>query len=267
MSDSNGRERGILTLEDREFLRGEREHISQGSKYNTRRRIRQRIEDAILDFSVLFEELDDREREQIFGPRERFVPSREFEDMTTIQPEESVPDELKRGLIDAVAFLYGASQDAEMFPRVVIEEGVREAYVREHPDRALREVDLTVEWDSPEDLLDAALYNLQEGRTLSPAQLRALMESDDETISDDELLEIREHVREQSEGSTVKRGIEDPTQVRIGPPLDDSDVEQLSDPKLSDALADAPTLDDLEEDPPDPPDGSNDLNDEDSNGE
>lgn len=215
MSEKDERGRGILTPQDREFLRGEREHISQGSKYNTRRRIRERIEDAILDFSLLLDEFDDRDRERVFGPRKRFVPTDEHEDVINIRPEESVDPAMRRALIDAVAFLYGASRDAGIFPRQVVESGFWEAYPREHPDREIREVNLDVEWDNREDLLDAALYNLQDGRTLSAPQLRVLMESDE--VSDEELLKIREHVRRQPRGSVVKRDLGEPTQTRIGP--------------------------------------------------
>lgn len=247
MSDGEERERGILTPQDREFLRGEREDISEGSKYNTRRRIRQRTEDAILDFSLLLEGLTDRDRERIFTPRERFVPTRESDDVVHINPETSVPPALKQALIDAIAFLYGASVDAEIFPRIVIEEGVREAYSHEHPERALRNVDLTMEWDVPEDVLDTALYNLQEGRELSPPQIRALMEADE--ISDEELLEIREHVRNSSKGSGIKRDLQNPPEPRIGPsPKENDEDSSPGRSGISDVLSNAPTLDELQDD-------------------
>jgi len=65
MSEPDDRKRGILSPEDREFLRGEREHISQGAKYNTRRRIRQRVKNGILDFVLLFRELPETDRVKI----------------------------------------------------------------------------------------------------------------------------------------------------------------------------------------------------------
>lgn len=49
-----GRGRGFLTKADREYLLGERSFTKEQSKYNKRSRIRQRIEDALLDFSVIY---------------------------------------------------------------------------------------------------------------------------------------------------------------------------------------------------------------------
>jgi hypothetical protein len=84
MTESDGRGRGILTSEDREFLRGEREHISQGAKYNTRRRIRERTKDALLDFDLLFRELGEGEREKILNELSRELS----EDLPEDPPED-----------------------------------------------------------------------------------------------------------------------------------------------------------------------------------
>jgi len=63
------RDRGVLTEADREYLRGEKE-LSEGSEFNTKRRIRRRVKNALLDFSILFDHLDQEERRKIFTSAE-----------------------------------------------------------------------------------------------------------------------------------------------------------------------------------------------------
>jgi hypothetical protein len=69
------RERGILSKRDRAYLLGYSD-IESGSarERNVRRDIRERTRNAILDFSLLLEELEDKDREQIFSSNnaERF---------------------------------------------------------------------------------------------------------------------------------------------------------------------------------------------------
>lgn len=71
MSNENGRERGVLSPADREYLRGDKSELSEGSEYNTKRRIRNRVRNSLLDFTLLFEHLDESEREKIFGSNVR----------------------------------------------------------------------------------------------------------------------------------------------------------------------------------------------------
>lgn len=61
------RPRGILTKSDREYLLGEASIEPQSdSERHVRRRIRERIRNAILDFTLIFENLEGRDRRQIF---------------------------------------------------------------------------------------------------------------------------------------------------------------------------------------------------------
>ena len=64
------RERGILTPSDREFLLGRKTDYTEHSKKQKRNRIRRRIRNAILDFTIIFEHLDDRDRETVFDPED-----------------------------------------------------------------------------------------------------------------------------------------------------------------------------------------------------
>ncbi len=65
---SADRDRGILTPSDREFLLGRKTDYTEHSKKQKRNRIRHRLRNAILDFSILFEHLEDRDRETVFDP-------------------------------------------------------------------------------------------------------------------------------------------------------------------------------------------------------
>lgn len=55
---------GFLTKQDRAFLRNEPQNPSQNNE--KRRRIRERTKSAFQDFSLLFENLSDQDRQQIF---------------------------------------------------------------------------------------------------------------------------------------------------------------------------------------------------------
>lgn len=62
------RDRGILTPSDREFLLGRKRDYTDHSKKQKRNRIRRRIRNSFLDFTILFEHLTDRDRQTVFDP-------------------------------------------------------------------------------------------------------------------------------------------------------------------------------------------------------
>ena len=65
---SADRGRGILTPSDREFLLGRKTDYTEHSKKQKRNRIRRRLRNALLDFTILFEHLEERDRETVFDP-------------------------------------------------------------------------------------------------------------------------------------------------------------------------------------------------------
>jgi hypothetical protein len=65
---SADRGRGILTPSDREFLLGRKNDYTEHSKKQKRNRIRRRLRNALLDFTILFEHLEERDRETVFDP-------------------------------------------------------------------------------------------------------------------------------------------------------------------------------------------------------
>lgn len=67
------RNRGMLTPGDIEYLRGESSKSEQAARTN-RSRIRQRIINAIIDFAIVFEHLEQTDRTQIFLDKDRNMP-------------------------------------------------------------------------------------------------------------------------------------------------------------------------------------------------
>lgn len=82
------RDRGVLTPSDREFLLGRKTDYTEHSKKQKRNRIRRRVRNAVLDFTILFEHLDDRDRETVFDP------------------DDAERDAYTRGIVDMLAFLH-----------------------------------------------------------------------------------------------------------------------------------------------------------------
>lgn len=85
---SSERDRGILTPSDREFLLGRKTDYTEHSKKQKRNRIRHRLRNAILDFTILFEALEDRDRETVFNP------------------DDDARDAYTQGITDMLAFLH-----------------------------------------------------------------------------------------------------------------------------------------------------------------
>lgn len=82
------RGRGVLTPSDREYLLGRKTDYTEHSKKQKRNRIRRRLRNAILDFSILFEHLEDRDRETVFDP------------------DDDARDAYTHGITDMLAFLH-----------------------------------------------------------------------------------------------------------------------------------------------------------------
>ena len=97
----DNRPRGFLTEADRQFLRGESEIESQShSERKARERIRNRIFHAFIDFSLVAQFLEDRDRKQIFS-----------------NPNRSSGKELAlwNGAIHTLAFIYERLKDEENY--------------------------------------------------------------------------------------------------------------------------------------------------------
>jgi hypothetical protein len=173
------RKNAMLTTEDRRWLTGEKtyegEHAKQ-QRYQRRRDIRERVSNAILDFSILFTHLEDREYEKLFASVSAGGVPRETD----------ADDSFIDGICDALAFLLyntGITRSMGQSSASTGDTTAAEALLSEALYRAGRRDDILVRnvaldidatRSPPERLLD----DLAEGNDLSPAELRLLMDSD-----------------------------------------------------------------------------------------
>ncbi|WP_137290380.1 hypothetical protein [Natronorubrum halophilum] len=184
-----GRKNAMLTTEDRRWLTGEKtyegEHAKQ-QRYQRRRDIRDRVYNSLLDFSILFEYLEEAEREKLFGTsggdQQPLIEDRELSD----------------GIRDGLAFLlYNTGITATMnssddHPDVAAERLLIDAiYQAGETDGILVEgVSLDIE---AVDLSQSSLLDdLEDGNELSPREIRVLLES--ESI---DTQEVQETIRKQ----------------------------------------------------------------------
>ncbi|MDQ2049474.1 hypothetical protein RBH26_03155 [Natronolimnohabitans sp. A-GB9] len=103
------RPRGILTPSDRDFLLGRKTDYTDHSKKQKRNRIRRRVRNAILDFSILFEYMEERDRETVFDP------------------DDEERDAYTQGITDMLAFLHLGTRGYHTPFKDMLSEGVGKA--------------------------------------------------------------------------------------------------------------------------------------------
>ena len=103
------RGRGILTPSDREYLLGRKTDYTDHSKKQKRNRIRRRVRNAILDFTILFEHLEDRDRETVFNP------------------DDDAREAYTQGITDMLAFLHLGTMGYYTPFKHMLAQGVNEA--------------------------------------------------------------------------------------------------------------------------------------------
>ncbi|AEH39193.1 hypothetical protein [Halopiger xanaduensis] len=106
------RPRGILTPSDRDFLLGRKTDYKDHSKKQKRNRIRRRVRNAILDFSILFEYMEERDRETVFDP------------------DDEDRDAYTQGITDMLAFLHLGTMGYHTPFKDMLSEGVGKAEQR-----------------------------------------------------------------------------------------------------------------------------------------
>jgi len=160
MTGAGKRDRGVLSPADREFLRGDRELSSVQAERNARARIRERVYDALLDFEVLVEHLDDRDGELVFEKRANDADGTEAFD----------------AFVSTLAFLYRGLGETDLDFETVLREGVNLAEAGN--DRAA-----TVDYDVTFHALDAdhLREKVAADESLSLPEIAYLYESDDVT--------------------------------------------------------------------------------------
>lgn len=106
---SADRGRGILTPSDREFLLGRKTDYTDHSEKQKRNRIRRRLQNAILDFTILFEHLEGRDRRTVFDP------------------ESDARDAYTEGITDLLGFLHLGTMGYHVPFKDMLSQGVNRA--------------------------------------------------------------------------------------------------------------------------------------------
>ncbi|GAB7021221.1 hypothetical protein [Halostagnicola sp. A-GB9-2] len=106
------RPRGILTPSDRDFLLGRKTDYTDHSKKQKRNRIRRRVRNAVLDFSILFEYMEERDRNTVFDP------------------DDEERDAYTQGITDMLAFLHLGTMGYHTPFKDMLSEGVGKAEQR-----------------------------------------------------------------------------------------------------------------------------------------
>ena len=112
LAADSDRPRGILTPSDRDFLLGRKTDYTDHSKKQKRNRIRRRVRNAILDFSILFEYLEQRDRKTVFDP------------------DDDERDAYTQGITDMLAFLHLGTMGYHTPFKDMLSEGVGKAEQR-----------------------------------------------------------------------------------------------------------------------------------------
>ncbi len=190
------RPRGVLTPSDREFLLGRKTDYTDHSKKQKRNRIRRRVRNAILDFSILFECLEERDRNTVFDPNDA-----EREAYT-------------EGIIDMLAFLHLGTMGYYTPFKDMLAEGVGKGEQRlAGSDYRMVTVDFNVDPVGEIDV-DAVLEKLEEEAfaELTEEELRAfvrLLTMSDEfcpTDTRESIMEnVEEYVRQVTESAERRR--------------------------------------------------------------
>lgn len=116
-----GRKSSLLSKGQREYLGGENEVKTKDQERVRRARIRDRVQDGVRDFGLLWRHLDPSDREQIFGF------DKLHGDSTEIEAEEG---EFVDGLVGMIALVYGGFKEQGFGPEyfeALVEEAILEA--------------------------------------------------------------------------------------------------------------------------------------------
>ena len=164
---ATNRENALLTRGQREYLRGEKEFENEQSERDIRYEIRERIKNGLLDFELLADELEPRDRKQIFKD---VRPAALRGDEHVNVDEMPQMDEME-GLVHTVAFLYLAARDADLPFEKVIELGISEANFERPfvPSDVEVRIDERVEFD-----YDEIFGKIERGRRLGEIEYSAV---------------------------------------------------------------------------------------------
>lgn len=165
MTDGDDRERGVLSVADRNYLRNPEEYSRQAS-HQREREIRKRTQNALLDFMLLLLHLDRDGRRQLL----------QFETDSGDDLEPSV-----EAIAGVLGFMYQLSKDTDSDFETWLRWGVRAAQRRDHVSEAmidLEPIEVTVEVSGGEAISKGELIKKVEGESwdrLTRAELAYLL--------------------------------------------------------------------------------------------
>ncbi|WP_227773199.1 hypothetical protein [Haladaptatus pallidirubidus] len=152
------RGREVLSPADRAYLLGEAEMEHDQSKRNVEARIRQRVTDGILDFSILVHHLKKKDRRQIF---------RSAED-----------DAFMNGLMAMFSFTYIGMRESSVEFAHTLEPAVRKAEEVHAADTLGQTVSVDVQFDVEteiETVVADVVDSIDAGKPVTPAELFSAM--------------------------------------------------------------------------------------------
>ncbi len=155
------RDPSMLTPDQREYLRGEKDY-NQQVENNTRYEIRKRVRNALLDFGLLLEEMDARDREQLF----KDVRPPSLRGDGTFEDEEFREDEIG-GLVQTLGFLYlGADEVGIPFENALEQAIVTARGVDSSNPFVAKSVEVSVD-ESLETNVDGIVRKIERGDQLN----------------------------------------------------------------------------------------------------
>ena len=128
----------ILSEGEHEYLQGEVD-VEEGSarERTIRNRIRKHVKEAVREFGLLIDELEDRDKELIFDELDSVTHTQHtFEEVSDSEPS------IEYGLTSMVAFVYECCQNSDLGFETVVERAIGRYYEDEiEVDVKIREVD------------------------------------------------------------------------------------------------------------------------------
>lgn len=186
MDRDQTRDRGFLTAKDRGFLLGDVTYQGDQQKRNRRSYIRNRIRNALLDFTLLYNYLGEKDRKQIFetiSEKDELLADQRF--VENNQRETLTEHDLERGVINTLSFFYLGYQDEDLPFEKTLERSIREV----EEDLI---VSVSIDLATPDDLSDKVAKKLQDGEPLSEEEAEVIWQHVEENIS-----EARKHIKSQ----------------------------------------------------------------------
>ena len=151
------RGRGFLTGEDREYLQGATEYEYAQSEINTRRRIRQRMRNARLDFGVAFEYLPEEDLEKVFD--DLYGSPAEWNQDSHTGPAPAF--EPLQALAELIGVLYLGTDNRRPDFEQLVELGVRLGEYRRLPEIMTNHQEMTVDCTIAVERFDFTNVNIE----------------------------------------------------------------------------------------------------------